>query len=197
MTAFTQNHHAWLTISNGLPANDFYNWHSEIVRGVILTKFVGCADSDLLYISNLRPLYHYLVSHSHNANRLWETLRCCITLRCVCCNAFGLNMSCPSRFLFGSTILHANNHLKHVASEFELLCNKPEPLHFIHAVPGVVLSTIYGNFTNKVACFSRIFSHLIAKGHVKCCLLRDHDRFTSDYLSRLLLPFIFEQLKLI
>jgi len=52
--AFTQNHHGWLVISNGLPANDFLYMRSEIVRNVILTKFVCCADSDLLYISNLR-----------------------------------------------------------------------------------------------------------------------------------------------
>jgi len=30
---------------------------------VILTKFVGCADSDLLYISKLSP--SYLASHTH------------------------------------------------------------------------------------------------------------------------------------
>jgi len=62
VTAFTQSHHAWLATSNGLPANDFLNWHSEILRSVILAKFVCYADSNLLYISNLRPLYHYLAS---------------------------------------------------------------------------------------------------------------------------------------
>jgi len=29
---------------------------------------------------------------------LWETLYCCVTLRCVRCNALGVNMSCPSGF---------------------------------------------------------------------------------------------------
>jgi len=36
---------------------------SEIVTNVILTKFVCCADSDLLYISKLRPFY--MASHTH------------------------------------------------------------------------------------------------------------------------------------
>jgi len=52
---------------------------------------------------------------------------------------------------------HANNPLKNVSSGFELLCKKAEHLHFIQAALQVVLSTICGNFANKVACFSRIF----------------------------------------
>jgi len=61
--AFTQNHHSCLVASNGLPANDFLYLRSEIVINVILTKFVCCADSDLLYISNLRTFH--LASHTH------------------------------------------------------------------------------------------------------------------------------------
>jgi len=37
-------------------------FHSETVINVILTKFVCCADSDLLYISKLSLFY--LASHS-------------------------------------------------------------------------------------------------------------------------------------
>jgi len=69
--AFTQNHHGCLVTSNGLPANDFLYLFSETVRNVILTKFVFRADSDLLYISKLRPhitTWHRLPT-SHNANR--------------------------------------------------------------------------------------------------------------------------------
>jgi len=44
-----------LATSNGLPANDFLYLRSEIVRNVIFTKFVCCADIGLLYISKLRP----------------------------------------------------------------------------------------------------------------------------------------------
>jgi len=83
----------------------------------------------------------------------------------------------------GSAMLHANNPLKDVSSEFQLLYMKAEPLHFIQAATRVVFSTIYGNFAYIVASFSCTFSHLIAKGHVKRCLLRGHDRFTSCYLS--------------
>jgi len=60
---FTQNHHGCLVTSNGLPANDFLYLLSETVINVILTKFVRCADSDLLYISKLSPFY--LASHTH------------------------------------------------------------------------------------------------------------------------------------
>jgi len=102
-----------------------------------------------------------------------------ITLRCMV--RLGLMMSWPSRFLLSSAIFNANNPLKNVSSEFELLCKKTEP----QAAPRVVLSTIYSSFAYKVACFSPIFSHLIAKGHVKCCSLREQ------------LPLIFEQFKLI
>jgi len=57
--------------SNGLPANDFLYLLPETVRNVILTKFVCCADSDLLYIPKLR-LYIttcHRIPTSHYANR--------------------------------------------------------------------------------------------------------------------------------
>ena len=105
---------------------------------------------------------------------LWETLCCCITLRCVV--HLGLVMSWPSMFRFGSAILHANIPLKNVSSEFVLFCKKAAPLHFIQAAPRVVLSAIIGNFANKFAYFSRIFSHPVAKIHVpKRCSMREHD----------------------
>ena len=63
-----------------------------------------------------------------------------------------------------------------------------------YAAPLVVLSTVYGTFADKVACFRRIFSHLIPKGHVKRCSLKEHDKFVSRYLGPTV-PFIFEQLK--
>jgi len=50
-----KNHHGCLMTSNGLSANDFLYLLSETVINVILTKIVCCADSDLLYISQLRP----------------------------------------------------------------------------------------------------------------------------------------------
>jgi len=68
--------------------------------------------------------------------------------------------------LFGSAILHANNPLKNVSSEFLLLCKKTTPLHFIQATHQLVLSALIGNFANKVAWFSCIVSHPIAKIHV-------------------------------
>jgi len=49
--------------SNGLLANDFLYLLSEAVINVILTKFVCCVDSDLLYISKLSRVY--LDSHTH------------------------------------------------------------------------------------------------------------------------------------
>jgi len=60
---FTQNHHGFLVTSNGMPVNDFLYLLSETVINVKLTKFVCCADSDLLYISKLSPFY--LASHTH------------------------------------------------------------------------------------------------------------------------------------
>jgi len=45
---FTENYHGCLVTSNALPANDFLYLLSETVIKVILTKFVRCADSDLL-----------------------------------------------------------------------------------------------------------------------------------------------------
>ena len=114
---------------------------------------------------------------------LWETLRCCITLHCMV--RFGLTMSWPSMFLFGSTILHANNPLKNVSSEFVLLCKKAAPLHFIQATPQLVLSPLIGIFANKVACFSRIVSHPIAKSHVKPWSVREHDTAYVDCSFRL------------
>jgi len=53
-------------------------------------------------------------------------------------------------FLFGSAILHANNPLKNVSSEFALLCKKTAPLHFIQATPPHVLFALIGNFANKL-----------------------------------------------
>jgi len=61
--AFTQNHHGCFGTSNGVPVNDFLYLLSETVVNVILTKFVCCADSDLLYISKLRPFYQVLHTH--------------------------------------------------------------------------------------------------------------------------------------
>jgi len=61
-------------------------------------------------------------------------------------------------FLLVSAILHANNHLKNVSSEFVLFFKKAAPLHFIQATPQLVLSALIGNFANNVACFSRIVS---------------------------------------
>ena len=104
---------------------------------------------------------------------LWEILRYCITLHCVV--RFGLIMSWPSMLLFGSAILHANNPLKNVSSKFLLLCKKAAPLHFIQPTPQHVLSALVGNFANKVACFSRIVSHPLAKSHVKLWSMREHD----------------------
>jgi len=68
--AFTQNHHDWLATRNGLLANDFLYLLSETVINVIVTK-VCCADSDLLYISKLRPCITtwHRIPTSHNANR--------------------------------------------------------------------------------------------------------------------------------
>ena len=120
---------------------------------------------------------------------LWETLRCCITLYCVV--RLGLIMSWPSMFIFGSEILHGNNPLKTVPSEFVLLCKEPTPLHFIQAALQLVLSALIGNFANKRACFSRIVSHPIAKSQVKPWSVREHD---TTWVS-LFLPFVFEQLR--
>jgi len=78
-------------------------------------------------------------------------------------------------FLFDSVILHANNPLKNVSSEFVLLCKKAAPLQFLQATPQLVLFALIGNFANKVACFSRIVSHPIVKSHVKPWPVREHD----------------------
>jgi len=78
-------------------------------------------------------------------------------------------------FLFVSVILHANNHLKNVSFEFVPLCKKAATFHFIQATPQFVLPSLIGNFANKVACFSRIVSHPIAKSHVKPGSVREHD----------------------
>ena len=48
-----------------------------------------------------------------------------------------------------------------------------------------MLSALIGNFDDKVACFSRIVSHPIAKSHVKPWSVREHD---ATWL-RLFLPF--------
>ena len=121
---------------------------------------------------------------------LWETLRRCITLHCVV--RFGLIMSWPGMFLFGSAI-HANNPLKDVLFEFVLVCKKAAPFHFIQAAPQLVLSALIGNFTNIVTCCSRIVLHPIGKSRVKPWSVREHD--TARVL--LFLPFVFEQLRLI
>ena len=107
---------------------------------------------------------------------LWETLRCCIALHCVV--RLGLIMSWSSIFLFVSAILHANNPLKNALSEFVLVCQKAAPLHFIQAAPQLVLSALIGNFAKKVACFSRIVLHPIAKSHVKPWSVRER-HYTS------------------
>jgi len=52
-------------------------------------------------------------------------------------------------FLLGSALLHANNPLKNVSSQFVLLCKKAAPLHFIQATPQLVLSALIGNFADK------------------------------------------------
>jgi len=60
------SHHGCLAASNGLPANYFLYLLSETVRNVVLTKFVCCVDSDLLYISKLRPYistWHCIANH--------------------------------------------------------------------------------------------------------------------------------------
>ena len=174
--AFTKNHHGCLATSNGLPANDFLYLLSEIVRNVILTKFVYCADSDLLYILKLRlyiTTWHRMPT-SHNANRavrnialLHNTpLRGALRLDHVLTNYVSV--------WFGNTSCKYNP-LKKVSSEFVLLCKKAAPLHFIQATPRLLLSALIGNFANKVACFSHIASHLIAKSHVKPWSVREHD----------------------
>ena len=96
-------------------------------------------------------------------------------------------------FLFGSAILYANNPIKNVSFEFVLLCKTAAPMHFNQATPRLVLSALIGNFANKVACFSRIVSHPIAKSQVKPWPVREHG--TAWVL--LFLPFVFEQLRLI
>jgi len=96
-------------------------------------------------------------------------------------------------FLFGSAIPHSNNPLRNVSSEFVLLCKKAAPFHFIQATPQLVLSALIGNFANKVACFSYIVSHPVAKSHVKPWSVREHD----TTWVRLFLPFVFEKLRLI
>jgi len=121
---------------------------------------------------------------------LWETLRCCIIPNRVV--RVGLIMSRPSMFLFGLAILHANNPLKNVSSEFVFLCKKAAPLHFILASSQLMLSALIGNFTNKVSCFSHVVSHPIAKSHVNPWSVREHD----TTWVRLLLPFVFEQSRL-
>jgi len=77
--------------------------------------------------------------------------------------------------LFGSAILHANNPLKNVSSEFLLHCKKAAPFDFIQATPQLVLSALIGNFASKAACFGSIVSHPIAKSHVEPWSVREHD----------------------
>ena len=124
-----------------------------------------------LKIETLLPGFAYPLATMPTV--LWDTLRYCITLHCVV--RFGLIMSWPSMFVFGSAILHANNPLKNVTSEFVLLCKNTAPFHFIQAIPQLVLSALIVNFANNVACFSRIVLHPIAKSHVKPWSVREHD----------------------
>ena len=82
---FTQNHHGCLVTSNGLPANDFLYLPSETVINVILTKFVCCADSDLLYILKLSPFY--LALHFPVFTESISLCACssmCLSAYCVC-----------------------------------------------------------------------------------------------------------------
>ena len=65
--------------------------------------------------------------------------------------------------------------LSNVSSEFLLLCKKTASFHFIQATPQLVLFALTGNFANKVAYFTRIVSHPIAKGHVIPWSMREHD----------------------
>jgi len=116
------------------------------------------------------------------ATVLWETLRCCRTLHCVV--RLGFIMFWPSTFAFGSAILHANNPLKNVSSEFVLVCKKAGPFHVIQATPQLVLSSLIGNFAYNVAYFSRIVSHSIAKCHVKPRSVRGHDA-TWPHIKRI------------
>jgi len=190
--ALTQNHHGCLVTSNDLPANNFFYLRSEIVRNVILTKFVCCPDSDLLYISKQRPYittWHRIDPTMPTV--LWETALLNNQLR----GAVGVDhvMARYCMLLFGSSILHANIPLKNDSSEFVLLCKKAASLQFIQATSQLVLSASIGNCANKVACFSHIISHPIAKSHVKPWSVREH------YATwvRLFLPFVFEQLRLI
>jgi len=153
---------------------------------------VCCADSDLQYISKLRPYITtwHRIPTGHNANRAVRNIALLHTLYCVV--RLGLIMSWPNMFQFDSAILHANNPLKNVSSEFVLLCKNAGPFHFIQSTPQLVLSTLIGNFADNVAYFSRIVSHPIAKSHVKPSSVREHD----TTWVRLFLPFVLEQLRL-
>ena len=66
-------------------------------------------------------------------------------------------------------------------------CKKAALLHFIQATPQLVLSALIGNFANKVACFSRIDLHPIAKSHVKPWLVKNKALHESDCSFRLFL----------
>ena len=119
---------------------------------------------------------------------LWETLRCSITLQCVV--RLGLITSWPSVSIwFGNTSSKKSSQkcLIWICTP----CKKTAPFHFIQATPRLVLSALIGNFSNKVACFSCIVSHPIAKSHVKPWSVREYDAT----LVRLFLPFVFEQLR--
>jgi len=48
----------------------------------------------------------------------------------------------------------------------------------------------YMAICKKVACFSRTFLHVITKGHVKHCSVREHHRLSSRYLSPTV-PFVY------
>jgi len=179
-----------LATSNGFLANDFLYLLSDTARYVILPKFgyyqslCAALTVTCCTFQNWDPISLPGIAYSPAtmATVLWETLRCCITLHCVV--HLGLIMSWPSTFAFGSAILHANNPLKNVLSEFVLVCKKAAPFHVIQATPKLMLSSLIGNFAYKVAYFSRIVSHPVVKCHVKPGSVRGHDA-TWPHIKRI------------
>jgi len=148
----------------------------------LLTKFVCWADSGLLYISKLRP---YITT--------WHRIPLATTVRNIALlhnklrGALGVD---HVMILFGWQYFMQIILLKMSHRNLYSFARK-DP--FTQATPRVVLSALIGNFAKKVACFSWIFSHPIAKNHIKRCSVREHDA-TWD---RLFLPFVSEQLRLI
>ena len=176
--------------SNGLLANDFLYLLSETVINVILTKFVCCADSDLLYSSKLRPYittWHRIPTR-HNANRVVRNI--------------ALLHNTPLRGALGVdhvltkyvSIWFGNTSCKYSSQKCLIwICT---PLQESCALPyhsGCTSARVVRNFADKVACFSRIVSQPIVKSHVKPWSVREHDATRV----RLFYPFVFEQLRLI